>query len=136
MVKILLVLLVISVQVMATSEFEFTSKIPEVTEKLKKLKSPDLESFEEDFNLHIKELESLLEKEKSICTGEMSMENGEVVTKENRQVCLRKMKGHYLSALNIVYDLKKKYLNVIHRKQMTLLDENFKKIKEQFEKNF
>lgn len=136
MVKIFLVLLCFSFHSFANSDFEFTSKIPEVTQKLKNLKSANLESFEADFNQQVKDLESLFEKEKSICIGEMSSESGVVVAKENRQICLRKMKGHYLSALNVVHDLKKKYLEVIYKKQLGLLDENFEKIKAQFEKNF
>lgn len=136
MVKVFLVLLCFSFHSFANSDFEFTSKIPEVTQKLKNLKSANLESFEADFNQQVKDLESLFEKEKSICIGEMSSESGVVVAKENRQICLRKMKGHYLSALNVVHDLKKKYLEVIYKKQLGLLDENFEKIKAQFEKNF
>ncbi len=136
MVKIFLVLLCFSLNSFADSEFEFTSKIPEVTKKLKEIKSANLESFEDEFNQQVKELESLFEKEKSICIGEMSTESGAVVAKENRQICLRKMKGHYLSALNAVHDLKKKYLEVIYKKQLNLLNENFEKIKAQFEKNF
>lgn len=136
MVKVFLVLLGFSFHSFANSDFEFTSKIPEVTQKLKDLKSTNLESFEADFNQQVKDLESLFEKEKSICIGEMSSESGAVVAKENRQICLRKIKGHYLSALNVVHDLKKKYLEVIYKKQLSLLDENFQKIKAQFEKNF
>lgn len=136
MVKVFLVLLCFSFHSFANSDFEFTSKIPEVTQKLKNLKSSNLESFEADFNQQVKDLESLFEKEKSICIGEMSSESGAVVAKENRQICLRKIKGHYLSALNVVHDLKKKYLEVIYKKQLSLLDENFEKIKAQFEKNF
>lgn len=136
MVKVFLVLLCFSFHSFANSDFEFTSKIPEVTQKLKNLKSTNLESFEADFNQQVKDLESLFEKEKSICIGEMSSESGAVVAKENRQICLRKIKGHYLSALNVVHDLKKKYLEVIYKKQLSLLDENFEKIKAQFEKNF
>lgn len=136
MVKIFLVLICFSLNSFADSDFEFTSKIPEVAKKLKELKSANLESFEVEFNQQVKELESLFEKEKSICIGEMSTENGTVVAKENRQICLKKMKGHYLSALNVVHDLKKKYLEVIYKKQLSLLDENFAKIKAQFEKNF
>ncbi|HLW58018.1 MAG TPA: hypothetical protein VKY27_11555, partial [Bacteriovoracaceae bacterium] len=92
--------------------------------------------FEDQFNLLVKELEQTLEREKNICLGELSTESGEVVGKENRQVCLRTIKGHYIASLNEVHQLRKRYLTLIHQKQMKELDENYQKLKEQFDKSF
>jgi len=116
--------------------FEFESKIPELTEKLKALKIEEEIRFEDQFNTLVKELEQTLEKEKSICAGEMSMESGEIVSKENRQLCLRKIKEHYLASFTQIHLLKKRYLTLIHKKQIEQLDENFEKLKSQFDKNF
>ncbi len=137
MVKLFLVLF-ISTGISFAQEkvFEFESKIPELTEKFKALKVEEEIRFEDQFNTLVKELEQTLEKEKNICAGEMSMENGEIVSKENRQLCLRKIKQHYLVSFTQIHLLKKRYLTLIHKKQIDELDENFEKLKSQFDKNF
>jgi len=116
--------------------FHFQSQIPTLGAKLKALKLEDDTRFEDQFNLLVKELEQTLEREKNICLGELSTESGEVVGKENRQVCLRTIKGHYIASLNEVHQLRKRYLTLIHQKQMKELDENYQKLKEQFDKSF
>lgn len=112
------------------------SRIPELTSRLKALKLEDDLRFEEQFNLLIKELEQTVEREKNICMGELSTDGGEVVTRDNRQLCLRSIKGHYLQSINEIHQLRKRYLTLIHQKQMKELDDNFHKLKEQFDKNF
>lgn len=137
MVKLFLVISLISHLGFAQDKvFDFKSEIPGVTAKLKALKLEDDASFEDRFNKLIKELEQTLEREKNICIGELSTHKGEVVSKENRQVCLRKIKGHYLTSFNEIHLLKKRYMTLVHKKQLEQLDENFEKLKSQFEKNF
>lgn len=137
MVKLFLVICFFSLAALAQgNSFNLESKIPQLTVKLQKLKLEQEPLFEESFNQVVKELDQTLEKEKNICTGELSSEQGQVVAKEERQVCLRTIKGHYLAALNEIHLLKKKYMALIHQRQMSQLDESFEKLKAQFEKKF
>lgn len=137
MVKIFFIALLISQSSFAEEKvFVLESKIPELTARLKSLNAEGDAQFEDQFSKVVKELDQVLEKEKNICIGELSTEAGEIVSKEGRQVCLRTIKGHYLASLNQIHLLKKKYMTAIHQKQLTQLDENFEKLKVQFEKNF
>lgn len=116
--------------------FEFDSKIPSLTAKFKELKVEEEARFEDQFNSLVKDLEQTLEKEKNICVGEMSTESGEIIPKENRQLCLRKIKEYYLVSFKEIHLLRKRYLTLVHKKQLEQLDENFEKLKAQFDKNF
>lgn len=137
MAKVFLIFSLLLSQAYAQEKsFVFQSQIPGIGAKLKGLKLEDDLRFEDQFNLLVKELEQSLEREKNICLGELSTESGEIIGKENRQVCLRNIKGYYLTSLNEVHQLRKRYLTLIHQKQMKEIDENYRKLKEQFDKSF
>jgi hypothetical protein len=112
------------------------SKIPELTERLKKLKVESSPTYEESFNLLVKSIESALEEEKLYCAGETSDSAGKVLPKEQKQLCFRELKGHYLEAMDVIFDLKKKYLGLIHNRQMEKLSEIQKKLKSDIENSF
>lgn len=135
MVKLLLISTLI-LTVSAFGQATFESKLPQLTAQLKTLKHEDDLKFEDQFNKLIKELEQTLEREKSICMGELGTDSGEVISKAERQVCLRKIKTHYLASLDEVHNLRKRYLTIIHQRQLKELDETYQTIKAQFDKNF
>lgn len=137
MVKLFLVFILSTPLVYAQERgFRFESQIPALTSKLKALKLEDDAKFEEQFNGLVGQLEQTLEKEKNICIGEMSTESGEIIPKENRQVCLRSIKGYYLTSFNEIHLLKKRYMTLVHQRQLQALDANMEKLKAQFDKNF
>lgn len=138
MVKVFLVFLIFWQNTSYAQEEapQLESALPEITAKLKALKIETDPNFEEQFNKLVRQLEQTLEKEKSICIGELSTDAGGIISKENRPVCLRTVKGNYLKSLDEVHQLRKKYLSIVHQKQLKELDENYNKIKEQFDKNF
>jgi hypothetical protein len=112
------------------------SKIPELSEKLKNLEMEKNPAYEENFNQLVKTLETTMEEEKLFCSGEVADSNGKVLGKDQKQLCFRELKGHYLEALDIVFDLKKKYLGFIHNRQVEKLSEIQKKLKSDIEKSF
>lgn len=112
------------------------SKIPALIEKLKNLKIADSPQYEESFNQLVKSIENSMEEEKLFCSGESSDANGKVVAKENKQLCFRELKTHYLEAMDTIFDLKKKYLGLIHSRQIEKLSEIQQKLKADIDKSF
>jgi hypothetical protein len=49
---------------------------------------------------------------------------------------MRELKKQYLEATNVIFDLKKKYLGLIHQRQLQKLGEIQKSLKADIEKNF
>lgn len=112
------------------------SKIPDLIEKLKELKVEDSPAYEDNFNQLVKSIETSMEEEKLFCSGEVADSNGKVVPKESKQLCYRELKTHYLEAMETIFDLKKKYLGLIHNRQIEKLSEIQKKLKADIEKSF
>ncbi len=112
------------------------SKIPELTEKLKNLEMDKNPAYEENFNQLVKSIETSMEEEKQFCAGEVADSSGKVLGKGQKQLCFRDLKGHYLEALDVIFDLKKKYLGLIHNRQVEKLGEIQKKLKSDIEKSF
>ena len=112
------------------------SKIPDLIEKLRKLEVEDSPIYEEKFNLLVKSIENSMEEEKLICSGETADASGKVLPKESKQLCFRGLKTHYLEAMDTIFDLKKKYLGLIHARQIEKLTEIQKKIKVDIDKSF
>lgn len=112
------------------------SKIPDLIEKLKDLKVEDSPAYEESFNQLVKSIENSIEEEKLFCSGETADANGKVLPKESKQLCFRELKTHYLEAMETIFDLKKKYLGLIHNRQIEKLSEIQKKLKADIEKSF
>lgn len=112
------------------------SKIPGLIEKLKDLKVEDSPVYEESFNQLVKNIENSMEEEKLFCSGETTDSNGKAVAKENKQLCFRELKTHYLEAMDMIFELKKKYLGLIHNRQIEKLSEIQKKLKADIDKSF
>lgn len=112
------------------------SKIPTMIEKLKGLEIKDDPAFEETFNQYVKAIENGVEEEKLFCTGEATDAAGKTLPPAQKQLCMRELKKHYLEATTTIFDLKKKYLGVIHQRQMEKLTEIQKKQRADIEKNF
>ncbi len=113
-----------------------SSKIPQLIEKLKELKVEDSPAFEESFNQMVKSIESSIEVEKLYCSGEMADANGKVLPKESKQLCYRELKTNYLEAMETIFNLKKKYLALIHNRQIEKLSEIQMKLKADIDKSF
>lgn len=112
------------------------SRIPDYIEKLKELKMEDTPVYEENFNLLVKNIENSMEEEKLYCSGETADANGKVLPKESKQLCFRDLKTHYLEAMDTIFDMKKKYLGLIHNRQIQKLSEIQKKLKADIDKSF
>jgi hypothetical protein len=112
------------------------SKIPEIVAKLKSIKVEDGPIYEEKFNQLVKLIENSMEEEKLFCSGETSDSEGKVLPKESKQLCFRELKTHYLEAMQTIFNLKKKYLGLIHNRQIEKLTEIQKKLKADIEKSF
>ena len=112
------------------------SKIPDLIEKLNKLEVEDSPAYEEKFNLLVKSIENSMEEEKLFCSGETADASGKVLPKESKQLCFRDLKTNYLEAMDTIFNLKKKYLGLIHNRQIEKLSEIQKKLKIDIEKSF
>ncbi len=112
------------------------SRIPEIVEKLKNLKMVAGPAYEENFNQLVKNLEVTIEEEKLYCSGEATDVKGKVVPKDQKQLCFRELKTNYLEAVETIFNLKKKYLGVIHNSQLDKLSEIQTKLKSDIEKSF
>jgi hypothetical protein len=112
------------------------SKIPDLIEKLNKLEVEDSPAYEEKFNLLVKNIENSMEEEKLFCSGETADANGKVLPKESKQLCFRDLKSNYLEAMDTIFNLKKKYLGLIHNRQIEKLSQIQKKLKVDIEKSF
>ena len=112
------------------------SKIPALIAKLKKVEMKDDPAFEETFNQAVRALENGVEEEKLYCSGEAQDSEGRTLPPSQKQLCMRELKKHYLEATSTIFDLKKKYLGVIHQKHIQRLSEIQAKQKADIEKNF
>jgi hypothetical protein len=115
---------------------KYESRVPELLQKLKAIEINAHPLFEDNFNSAVKALENVIEEEKLFCSGEAANKDGWVVPKEQRQLCFRQLKNHYLNFTETVFDQKKKYLQVLHQRQLENLSEIQKKLKADIEKSF
>ena len=142
MVKFILILSCLFVFEAKADLFDFDSdkpresKIPALVEKLKGLEMKEDPAYEEAFNQSVKTIENSMEDEKLFCSGEATDAEGKALPKEQKQLCMRELKKHYLNATMTVFDIKKKYLGFIHQKQLEKLTEIQKKLKADIEKDF
>lgn len=118
------------------SDNKVKSRIPLITEKLKKLEVGNHPAYEENFNLSVKDLENSLEAEKLYCSGEATDQTGKALPKDQKQLCFRELKKNYIEAMDVIFELKSKYLSLLHKEQMAKLSDIHKKIKADLEKNF
>lgn len=141
MVKFLLVFSLFTTMAQANL-FDFNSdkpresKIPPLLSALKTLELKVDPAFEDEFNKAIKNVEAAIEEEKLYCSGESPDAEGKLLPKDQKQLCMRELKKQYLEASTTIFDLKKKYLTLIHENQIEKLTEIQKKLKADIEKNF
>ncbi len=114
----------------------FKSRVPELTDKLKKLPLKTDPGFEDTFNQTVKELENGIEEDKLFCGGEAPDAGGKTLPKDQKQLCFRELKKNYLEAMEVIFDAKKKYLQLLHNEQQNRLTEIHKKLKADVEKSF
>jgi hypothetical protein len=112
------------------------SRIPALVEKLKALPMNDGPSYEDGFNQMVKLIEITIDEEKLICLGESADSAGKVVPKEQKQLCFRELKANYLEAVETIFNLKKKYLGVIHNRQLEKMNDIQSRLKSDIEKSF
>ena len=112
------------------------SKVPALLTNLKALELKVDPAFEDEFNKAIKSVEAGIEEEKLYCSGESPDAEGKLLPKDQKQLCMRELKKHYLEAATTIFELKKKYLTLIHENQIEKLTEVQKKLKADIEKNF
>lgn len=118
------------------SDSKFTSRIPQLTEKLKALDMQADPSYEDSFNQAVKEIENGVEVEKLYCAGEAGDTSGKVLPKEQKELCFRQLRKHYVESVNTIFEMKKKYLAMLHGRQVERLSEIHKKLQSDIEKNF
>jgi hypothetical protein len=118
------------------SDKERESRIPNLIEKLKGLEMKADPAYDEAFNQHVKAIENSVEEEKLYCGGESSDSQGKTLPAAQKPLCIRELKKHYLEAMDTIFELKKKYLGIIHQNQVEKLGEIQKKLKLDIEKNF
>lgn len=112
------------------------SKIPELIKKMNGLEVTNEIVYEDSFNQLAKALENTVEEEKLYCSGEAQDNEGKTLPAPQRQLCMRELKKLYLKGTTALYELKRKYLAEIHKKQMKDLGEIQEKLKADIEKNF
>lgn len=118
------------------SEGKFSTRIPQLTANLKKVEMKVSPGFEEAFNQGVKQIEQAVEEEKLFCSGEAADPQGRTLPKEQKQLCFRELRKHYLEATGTIFELKKKYLGLLHAQQLERLSEIQKKLQQDIEKNF
>jgi hypothetical protein len=105
-------------------------------EKLSDLKIQSGGEFEDKFNRIMKSVNDILEEEKMICSGEVPGPAGVLTTRDQKQVCFREMKKSYALYIEKSFDVKRKYLGVLHQKKLEDLDKIKKSQLEQLERAF
>lgn len=112
------------------------SKLPDLIAKLKKLDVKNGPAYEDEFNQLVKSIENAVEEEKLFCSGESVDSEGKALPAGQKQLCIRDLKNYYLEATQVIFDQKKKYLGILHQKQLDRLTEIQKKTRADIEKNF
>lgn len=112
------------------------SKIPGLIEKLKSLEMKEGADFEEVFNQNVKNIENAVEEQKLFCSGEATDSEGKTLPPAQKPLCMRELKKQYVEATSVIFELKKKYLGLIHQRQLQKLGEIQNKLKADIEKNF
>jgi hypothetical protein len=114
----------------------YQSRIPELIKQLRAAEISSNPVYEETFNAGVKGIENAVEEEKLFCSGEAANKEGVVIPKDQRQLCFRQLKNHYLESIDAIFELKKKYLQVLHQRQLENLTGIQKKLRTDIEKSF
>lgn len=112
------------------------SKLPQLVAKLRGLEVKDDPAFDDSFNQLMRAIELAVEEEKLYCSGEAADAAGKTITPGQKQLCVRELKKHYLDATSVIFDVKKKYLGLVHQRQIDELSSIQKKARADIEKNF
>lgn len=112
------------------------SRIPALIEKVKNMKMVADPAYEDEFNKTVQNLENGVEEEKLFCSGEAQDSKGRVLPKEQKQLCFRELKKRYLEAISAIFEAKKKYLGLLHNRQIERLSEIQKLQEAEIDKNF
>jgi hypothetical protein len=115
---------------------KFESQIPALIEKIKTLKMSAEPVFEDEFNKSIQALENKVEEEKLFCAGEAQDVKGRTLPLAQKQLCFRDLKKNYLEAVEVVFEAKKKYLGILHNRQLERLSDIQKQQEAEIEKSF
>jgi len=113
-----------------------SGKLSELVSHLDSLEIKVDPAFEESFNKTIKAIEQSVEEEKLFCSGEVADPQGKTLPNDKKPLCMRELKKQYGEALSVIFKMKKKYLGMIHSKQIEQLDEIQSKTKADLDKNF
>lgn len=113
-----------------------TGRIQLELDKLGDLNIQSGGEFEDKFNLIMKTVSNIIEEEKLICSGEVAGPSGILTSRDQKQVCFREMKKSYASYIEKSFEIKKKYLGVLHQKKLEDLDKIKKSQLEQLERAF
>jgi hypothetical protein len=100
---------------------QFSSKIPGIIEKLSQLEIVATPQFESSFNDQIHDLEVVLDQDMLYCSGEAMGDKGKYISPDKKQVCIRELKQRYIEGVNLIFEIKKKYLALINEKHMESL---------------
>jgi hypothetical protein len=92
--------------------------------------------FEDEFNKSIQALENKVEEEKLFCAGEAQDVKGRTLPLAQKQLCFRDLKKNYLEAVEVVFEAKKKYLGILHNRQLERLSDIQKQQEAEIEKSF
>ncbi len=114
----------------------FQTRIPGLTEKLKKLPLNSNPGFEDTFNQAVRDLENGIEEEKLYCSSEAPDSEGKTLPPDQKQLCFRELKKNYLEAVEVIFEAKKKYMQLLHTEQQNRLTEIHRKLKADIDKNF
>ncbi len=114
----------------------FLSRVPGLTQKLKKLPLSTNPNFEDSFNQTVRDLENSIEEEKLYCSGEAPDSKGKILPMDQKQLCFRQLKKNYLEAVEVIFEAKKKYMQLLHSEQQNRLTEIHRKLKADIDKNF
>jgi hypothetical protein len=107
--------------------------------ELDKLSDLNIQSggeFEDKFNRIMKAVNDILEEEKLICSGEVAGPAGILTSRDQKQVCFREMKKSYAVYIEKSFEVKRKYLGVLHQKKLEDLEKIKKSQLEQLERAF
>lgn len=112
------------------------SRVQAELEKLSDLNIKAGGEFEDKFNQVMKSVNNILEEEKLICSGEVAGPNGILTSRDQKQVCFREMKKSYAQYIEKSFEIKRKYLGVLHQKKLEDLEKIKKSQLEQLERAF
>ena len=113
-----------------------TGRIQNHLEKLSDLEIKSSGDFEDRFNKIIKSIEDILEEQKLICSGEVAGPKGVLTSRDQKQTCFREMKKNYAQYIEKSFEIKKKYLGVLHQKKLDELEKIKKSQIDQLERQF